>query len=183
MSLNNEYKWYMVTTVPNKESKVIDSLQNRKSLENLEDLNDFYEAKVPHLTPSGLKRQKNLFPGYIFVQMKMSDDNWFIVRNTQYVTGLVGSSGKRAKPTPVSDEKVTKIKDQVKEITENFEVPDRQKTPFEIGELVKVIAGVAKDQTGKVLEIGPKNKLITIELELFGRKTPTELEIKNVAKI
>ena len=183
-------QWYMITTISGKEEKVIESLKNRVVSEKLEDLfEDFKVMLVPHLTPKEFEKKmngedfkikmKSLYPGYIFIKMEMTNEAWFIVRNTQYVTGLVGSSGQRAKPTPVSSFEMRKMEKRVAKITEDFHA-GKTNTPFVEGKLVEVIDGPTKGQVGPILESYPEKDIAVVELILFERKTPTEIEYKNL---
>ncbi|NQZ65773.1 MAG: transcription termination/antitermination protein NusG [Mycoplasmatales bacterium] len=183
-------KWYMITTISGREEKVIESLKNRVISEKVEDLfDDFKVMLVPHLTPRELKKyldgedykikMKSLFPGYIFIKMEMTNEAWFMVRNTQYVTGLVGSSGQRSKPTPVSNLEMRKMEKQVQRITDDFN-SGKVMTPFEEGILVEVIDGPTKGQVGPIIEINNERQVAVVELIMFERKTPTEIEYKNL---
>ncbi len=183
-------KWYMITTISGREEKVIESIQNRIVSEGLENsFGDIKVMRVPHLTPKEIQkkmagenykiRMKSLFPGYIFVKMEMTNQAWFMIRNTQYVTGLVGSSGQRAKPTPVSEFEMKKIEKQIKKITNDFN-EGKNLNIFSVGKIVEVIDGPTKGQIGSILETNEEKKIATVELVLFERKTPTDIEYKNL---
>ena len=183
-------KWYMITTISGREEKVIESLKNRVEAEGVENLfSDFKVMLVPHLTPKELEKSlagedfkikmKSLFPGYIFVKMEMTNEAWFMVRNTQYVTGLVGSSGQRAKPTPVSNIEMRKMEKQVIKITSDFH-DGKGKTPYIPGSIVEIIDGPTKGQVGPIIESSDDRQVAVVELILFERKTPTEIEYKNL---
>lgn len=101
------------------------------------------------------------------------------MRNTQYVTGLVGSSGQRAKPTPVSNLEIRKMEKQVSKITADFE-EGKFKSPFTPGTIVEVIDGPTKGQVGPIIDNNDERGVAVIELILFERKTPTEIEYKNL---
>ena len=186
-------KWYMITTISGKEEKVIESLKNRVVSEQIagdfEPEGGFKAMMVPHLSQKELEKKlagedfkiknKNLFPGYIFIKMNMTNEAWFIVRNTQYVTGLVGSSGQRAKPTPVSNLEIRKMEKQVAKITEDFEA-GKIKSQFTPGTVVEVIDGPTKGQVGPIVENNDERQVAVVELILFERKTPTEIEYVNL---
>ena len=177
MSENNkeQLKWYMITVISGKEKLVIESLKNKiTSKELINIVSDFKIAYVPHLTPKGRVTEKNLFPGYIFIKMRMTNDAWFIVRNTLYVTGLVGSSGHRTKPTPVSNIEIKKIEDNIKKQKKEFK-QFKNKLPFKINDKVKVINGVLLDEEGPIIQIFIERGVALVELIQFGRKTPTEI--------
>ena len=183
-------RWYMITTISGREEKVIESLKNRVESENLHDIfEDFKVMLVPHLTPKELEKylagedykvkMKSLFPGYIFIKMEMTNEAWFIVRNTQYVTGLVGSSGQRAKPTPVSNIEMRKMEKQVEKITEDFNSGKRT-TPFKPGVIVEIVDGPTKGQIGPIVESSDDRQVAVVNIEMFGRLTPTEIAYKNL---
>ncbi|WKX02653.1 transcription termination/antitermination protein NusG [Candidatus Mycoplasma mahonii] len=182
-------KWYMVTTISGKEEKVIESLKNRIVAEDLKEfvIDDFKIMLVPHLSPKEFDkknhgeefkvREKNLFPGYIFLKMDMTNEAWFIVRNTQYVTGLVGSSGHRAKPTPVSNLEIRRMEKAVEKARNDFD-EGKIKSPFLVGTIVEVVDGPTKGQSGPVIETNDDRGVSVVELILFERKTATEIEHK-----
>ena len=188
-----EKKWYMITTVSGKEEIVIESLKNRIVSENVEsnfDLkNGFKVMLVPHIAPHELEKRKlkqpwkvkkrNLFKGYIFVLMNMTNEAWFVVRNTQYVTGLVGSSGQRAKPSPISSLQIQKMEMQVAKFTAEFEQGKIQSN-FEVEQIVEVTSGPAKGQVGAIIEKNDEREVAIVELILFERKTPTEIAYENL---
>lgn len=204
---NQSVRWYMVTTISGKEDKVIESLKNRIVSEKLQNVffweqevdkgffvpedfdNAFKVMNVPHIAPKELEKklagedfkvkEKNLLPGYIFIKMEMTNEAWFMVRNTQYVTGLVGSSGQRAKPTPVSDLQIKRMERKVSQIWDDFK-SGKIKSPFIPGTLVEIIDGPAKGQSGVVAENNDERQVAVVEIILFERKTPTEIEHKNL---
>lgn len=186
-------KWYMITTISGKEEKVIESLKNRVDSENMIDdfdLEDGFKVMlVPRITPKEMEKKnrgedfkikkRNLYPGYIFVKMNMTNEAWFMVRNTQYVTGLVGSSGQRAKPTPVSNIEIRKMQKRVAKFEDDF-ASGKVQTAFIPGTIVEIIDGPAKGQIGPILENDDERGISIVELVLFERKTPTEFHHKNL---
>ncbi len=173
----DDMKWYMVTTISGKEWKVQESLENRIVSESLEEnIGKIFIATNESVNSAGKVKVKNIYPGYIFMEMHMSDRAWFIVRNTQYVTGLVGSSGQRTQPTPVSKEEIARIFKQA-DNTQTQEV----KINFKIDDAIKIIAGPLAGNTGIVKDIS-KNHCI-VDIEIFGRLTPSEIRINDVEKI
>ncbi len=181
--MEQEKKWYMVTTIRGKEDKVLESLKNRVISESLEQvIGEIKVFMVPHFTPSGKFKEKNLFPGYIFVEMIMTNDAWFIVRNTQYVTGLVGSSGQRTKPTPVSNLELRKITKKAAAIWQDYKDGKLEPILYERGEIVEVISGAMKGLKGPVIKYDKDKLTVTVDLTLFDRKTPTELKFEEVEK-
>ncbi|MGY6171976.1 transcription termination/antitermination protein NusG [Candidatus Mycoplasma pogonae] len=180
------FSWYMVSTVSGKEDIVKESLLKRiKSY----DLQDYFEEvkifKTPYISPRDLEKKRagekfnikmiNVYKGYIFIRMLMNDDAWFLVRNTQYVTGLVGSSGKGAKPTPISDSKMQKMFVNEQKMSQEFE-NNKEKSGFEKGQFVQIINGPFLNEIGQIIENNDIQKYAVVELEIFGKKTPTQLE-------
>ncbi|MGZ9797242.1 transcription termination/antitermination protein NusG [Mycoplasma sp. 4013] len=190
-------KWYMISTVRGKEQQVIESLNNRIVAEDL--LHDFDLTATPQgafkifqrPTLTSKEHQKklegnefkvkyvNLYPGYIFAHMHMSDKAWFLVRNTQYVTGLVGSSGKGAKPTPVSNLEITKMHKKEKEAQQRF---DSGEYNFGLEEhnFVEVIEGPYTGYVAEVIAIDHKNKEVTLLIESYGKKSEVTVDLDSV---
>lgn len=185
-----EKKWYIITTISGKEDKVVEALKNRIISEKMDnDFERFAVMSVPSISPKELEkklqnlpfkiRQKNLYPGYIFAKMNMTNEAWFMVRNTQDVTGLVGSSGERTKPTPVSETEMKKMFNEVEKQKRDFEA-GKITTPFVAGAVVEIIDGPAKGQVGKIIENDDLTQISIVEIVMFERKTPTEIEHKNL---
>ncbi|WP_232954229.1 transcription termination/antitermination protein NusG [Mycoplasmopsis phocirhinis] len=191
--MDKKFQWYMISTVSGKEDIVIESLKNRIISEQVEaDFDNeatpdgaFKIFKKPSLSAKEAEKKLNgeeykvkminMYSGYIFIRMFMSDEAWFVVRNTQYVTGLIGSSGKGAKPTPVS---LKEIKRSFKSEAKFFKDFNEGKTEnkFAIGEIVEIINGPFKGQTGKVISANDKTKTVSVEVEHFGRHVPTDFD-------
>lgn len=178
-----QLKWYMITTISGKEKLVVESLQNKAKSPELSNIfTDFLIAYVPHLTPKGKTTERNLFPGYIFIKMRMSNESWFIVRNTLYVTGLVGSSNRKVKPTPVSTIEIKRIKENIEKQKKLFD-EIKNSLPFKINDKVRIINGVLKDEEGKIVRVFADRKVAVVELIQFGRKTPTEINFSDLEVI
>ncbi|MGZ9432010.1 transcription termination/antitermination protein NusG [Mycoplasma sp. CB776] len=184
------FKWYMISTISGKEEQVIESLNNRIKSEFLDSI--FEEIKmftVPHLTQKEIDKKikgepfvvktENLYKGYIFAKMLMTDDAWFIVRNTQYVTGLVGSSGKGAKPTPVSNREIKKMFEAEKKGWEKYNAGIID-SPFKPNVVVRVIEGSFEGEEGTIIETDDRLGDSWVEIEVFGRKTPTKFSHKDL---
>ncbi len=186
----NNKQWYIVQVVTGYEQKVKDDLENR----------DFNEVEIEEIllplkiyeTKTGSLKTKPMYPGYLYVKVEMTDESWFIIRNTNYVTGIVGSSGQRTKPTPVREEEITKIKDKAIEEElrmQNIKIgnPSNKKVvtdiPYSIGETVKVKEGEFANSTGKVIAISIETQKTTVEIEFFGRLTEVEVDILSAQKI
>lgn len=178
------FDWYMISTVSGKEDNVIEALRNKISVQGMDDFfRDIRIFKVPHLSNKELEKKSrgeeyvvkyiNLYKGYIFLNMVMTDDAWFLVRNTQYVTGLIGSSGKGAKPTPISRKTFQKMIDKEAALNAKFEAGDIE-TAFKEGAIVKIINGVFKEEVGEIIKNNDITQKAFVNIEQFGRKVPTE---------
>ena len=121
---------------------------------------------------NGVEKQadKKMFPGYVLVNMVMNDDTWYVVRNTRGVTGFVGPG---SKPVPLTEEEIAALGFQKPEIAVDFEV----------GDMIVVTAGAWKDTIGAIKSINEGKKSIIINVEMFGRDTPVELNFSEVKKM
>jgi len=120
--------------------------------------------------------ERKFFPGYVLVEMEMSDDSWHLVKSTPKVTGFVG--GTATKPTPISDKEVDKIMQQMQEGVDK----PRPKVLFEVGEMVRVKDGPFTDFNGTVEEVNYEKSRLRVSVTIFGRATPVELEFAQVEK-
>ena len=175
-----EFRWYIVHTYSGFEERVKEALRQRADALNMAD--DFGEIRIPTETvvelKGGKKRetQRKFFPGYILVQMKMSDAAWHVVRNTPKVTGFVGT-GK--KPTPLTQDEVDQILEQVVSAKEK----PKPKYVFEKGEPVKIVDGPFSNFSGVVEEINLDRNTLKMMVTILGRQTPVELEFLQVQKL
>ncbi len=186
MSINDP-KWYIVQVVSNHEQKVKESLENRIFDEESFAIEEVFLPLEKKLTKTGKEKYKIIFPGYIFVKVIMSDASWYVIRNTQYVTGIVGSSGQRTKPTPIPEKQIQTILKRIEASKDITEVPVMDshkvfKTNYEIGEWVIVNNENFSEKEGKVINIDLENQNVTVEIDFFGRTTPITLFIKDVVK-
>jgi len=174
-----EKKWYVVHTYSGYEQKVKEALEERIRTSGMAD--QFAEIIVPseiimeRVKGQAKKSQRTIFPGYIIVQMEMTEDTWYLVRNTPKVTGFVGYG---MKPTPLPDEE---IKDIVSAIQEG-KGKVKPKIRFDKGDNVKVIEGPFSNFTGSVEEIKPEKGKVKVLLNIFGRTTPVELDFMQIEK-
>lgn len=120
---------------------------------------------------------KKVFPGYVLTEMVMTDDSWYVVRNTPGVTGFVGSAGAGSKPTPLLPEEVEHILKGM-----GMEEP-RIEVDYEIKEAVKVKEGPFADFVGTIEEIDPTKRKLKVHVNMFGRETPVELDFNQVVKL
>ncbi|MBV8724138.1 MAG: transcription termination/antitermination protein NusG [Candidatus Eremiobacteraeota bacterium] len=173
--------WFVVHTYSGYENKVKANLERRihsmgmqdkifRVLVPMEDEVEFKDGKRK-ITP------KKVFPGYVLVEMIMDDQSWYVVRNTQGVTGFVGSPGPGEKPVPLQDKEVKTILKQM-----GIEAP-KLKIDFKRGDRVKVTSGPFFDFTGIVDDITPEKERLRALISIFGRETPVELEFFQVEKV
>src|SRR5665648_234746 len=173
-----EKDWYVIHTYSGYENKVKMNLEKRVESMNMED--KIFRVLVPMEDEIEFKNGKQkvikrkVYPGYVIVEMEMTDDSWYVVRNTPGVTGFVGTG---TKPIPLLDEEVEKILQQMG----MDEVHTR--IDFEINQSVQVIEGPFKDFVGVVREILADKGKLRVEVSMFGRETPVELEFAQVQKI
>ena len=169
-----EAHWYVVHTYSGYENRV--KVDIEKTIENRGLQDQILEVSVPMLPVVELKNgvekkaDKKMFPGYVLINMVMNDDTWYVVRNTRGVTGFVGPG---SKPVPLSDEEIASL---------GFRGEDVQ-MDYEVGDMVVVISGAWKDTVGAIKSINETKKTITINVEMFGRETPVELNFTEVKKM
>ena len=175
-----EKKWYVVNTYSGHEAKVKEKLDMR--INSMEMQENIFRVIVPERKEveikDGKKKEKikKLFPGYVLVEMIMSDESWYIVRNTPGVTGFLGSSGKGAKPVPLYDEEVERI---FKEIGYTGETVV---TNYEPGDKVKITDGPFKMLAGKIVDVDKDAGTANVLIDLFGQETNVELELTQFVK-
>lgn len=174
-----EKQWYVVNTYSGHESKVKEKLEMRAESMNFQDY--IFRIIVPEETvietmKDGSKKEKKskMFPGYILVEMIMTDDAWYIVRNTPGVTGFIGSSGKGAKPTALLPQEIDRI--LINMGMSRVDV-DAELT---VGTKVSIVDGPFKGMEGKIDNIDTENSRLTVLIDLFGQETPVEVELFQV---
>lgn len=174
----NGKEWYVIHTYSGYEERVKKNLEQRVKFMDSGD--EVFQVVIPteeEVEIRGGQRRtvaKKILPGYILVQMRMSDQSWNIVRNTPGVTGFVGSGGK---PIPLQGEEVEQILKQMRAETPKVKVGFRQ------GQSVRVTDGPFTDFVGIVDEIGTEKGKVKVLLSLFGRETPVELDFLQVEKL
>ena len=173
-------QWYIVQTYSGFEKKVSESLQQRVQAYGLQsDIGDVLIPTEDVVEMRGGKRvvsSKRFFPGYILVEMNMSDHAWHVVRNTPKVTGFVGAG---SKPTPLRREEVDQILHQV---TVAAEKP-KPKYSFEKGDQVRINEGPFNSFNGVVDDVNPDRNTLRVLVTIFGRSTPVELDFLQVEKL
>jgi transcriptional antiterminator NusG len=176
---SSKKQWFIVHTYSGFEERVKENLQQR--IDALGMREKFGEVKIPTETvvemKAGKKKemQRKFFPGYILVEMEMSDDAWHLVKNTPKVTGFVGT-GK--KPTPLTQEEVDQILNQVVTTKEK----PKPKHVYEHGEHVRITDGPFTNFTGVVEEVNLDRNTLKVMVTIFGRSTPVELDFLQVTR-
>ena len=171
-------EWYVVNTVSGYEYKVKEKLEMRINSMDLQE--NIFRVIVPEQKEieykNGVKKEKvkKMFPGYVLVEMVMSDEAWYIVRNTQGVTGFIGSSGKGAKPFPLLPHEVDRILNSM-----GMSRVDVSKDLKE-GTKVKIISGPFKDMMAKIDTVDMKEQKLNVLVDLFGQETSVEVDIAEV---
>ena len=166
--------WYVVHTYSGYENKVATNLE--KIVENRHLHDWIQEIRVPTETVTELKDgkkhevERKIYPSYVFVKMVMTDDSWFVVRNTRGCTGFVGPGGK---PLPLPEEEVLAMGIEKRQIEINYEV----------GDAVTIIDGPLENFSGVVDEIDTEKNTVRLTISMFGRETPVELELDQVARM
>lgn len=169
--------WYVINTYSDHEYKVIDALKTRIKTMGLE--NYIFQAIVPIQSKMVIRRgnkvktQEKTFPGYVLIQMIVTDDSWVTVRTTQGVTGFVGIG---SKPTPISQKEVDNI------IKTTQEDKPKYQTPFSLGDVVKITNGPFADFIGTIDSIDQKKGKLRVLVSFFERETPVELDFLQVTK-
>jgi transcriptional antiterminator NusG len=178
-AVNTELKWYIVNTQTGCENTAKTSIENRAKMMNMvEDIGQIIipaESVVELVKGKKATRSRKFFPGYIFVQMKMSDKAWHLVKGSSKVSGFVGGSGK---PPEVSPEEVARI---TKQMETGAEKP-KPKVSFDVGENVVVIDGPFSNFNGTVEDINEEKGKVKVLVSIFGRPTPVELDFIQVEK-
>lgn len=172
-NMSENAKWYVIHTFSGYEKKVQANIEKTVDNRNMHDL--ILEIKVPMEevieTKEDTKEQKTVmrktFPGYVMVKMIMTDESWYVIRNTRGVTGFVGPD---SKPIPLTDEEVYAMGIERKVVNIDFEV----------GSSVRVCEGPLADFVGVVEEINTEKQLVRVIVSMFGRETPVELDFSQV---
>ena len=174
-NMEEQKKWYVVNTYSGHEAKVKEKLDMKINSMDMQD--NIFRVIVPERKEVEIKdgkrkeKIKKLFPGYVLVQMIMSDESWYNVRNTPGVTGFLGSSGKGAKPVPLYDEEVERIFKEIGLDKDNVVVN------YEVGDKVKITDGPFKMLAGQITDIDLDNGKANVLIDLFGQETNVELEL------
>lgn len=175
---SHEKRWYVLHTYSGYENRVKSNLESRAQSMGMQDY--IFRVVVANETVRQVKDGQakevveNTFPGYVLVEMIMTDQAWYIARNTPGVTGFLGSHGGGSKPTPLLPEEVERI---MKRMGAEITVSDLD---VKEGDTVKVIAGPFADLTGKVTVVDHEKQKLKVNVEMFGRETSAELGFDQV---
>lgn len=190
-----EKAWYVINTFAQHEAQVKDRLMKRAKAFNMEDkifrivVADYEEQVLDKETGKPKMKKdkatgqmvpdikvKNYYPGYIFVEMIMTDETWFVVRNTEGVSGITGSSGKGAKPFPIPREEIEPVLKRMK-----INDPDIY-SEYKVGDLVKILNGTFADSEGQITSINAENSSVQIQIMMFGRPTTIDASFSDIEK-
>ena len=176
----NKKEWYVVNTYAGHENRVKENLEKRLETmgisENLFRIVVAEEVQIEVKNEKSKEVVKNIFPGYLFVEMIMTDEAWYVVRNTPGVTGFIGSSGGGAKPIPVKQAEIEKILRRIGQSDKVVEVD------FAVGDNVKILSGPFSGMEGKIESMNDETQIATVLIILFGRETPTDIGYVDLAK-
>jgi len=177
-----EKLWYVVNTYSGHESKVKEKLEMRTESMGFQDY--IFRIIVPEETVqetlkdgSIKEKKKKMFPGYILVEMTMTDEAWYIVRNTPGVTGFIGSSGKGAKPTPLLPQEIDRVLANMGMTRMDVD------TELAVGTRVTIVDGPFKGMVGTIDNLDLENSRLNVLIDLFGQETPVEVELFQVSKV
>jgi transcriptional antiterminator NusG len=172
--------WYVVHVYSGMEKSVHKAMLERIERAGLQ--TSFGKILVPSEEVVEMKggqksiSERRIFPGYVLVEMDLTDETWHVIKNTPRVTGFLGGSGNR--PTSISEKEVAKIMSQIEEGVEK----PRPKVLFEVGEMVRVKEGPFADFNGNVEEVNYEKSKVRVSVAIFGRSTPVELDFSQIEK-
>jgi len=173
-------RWYVVHVFSGMEKSVHKALMERIERAGLQ--TQFGQVLIPSEEVVEVKAgqktitERRIFPGYVLIEMDLTDETWHLVKNTNRVTGFLGGAGNR--PTPISAKEVEKIMSQMEE---GIEKP-KPKVLFEVGELIRVKEGPFTDFNGNVEDVNYDKSKVRVSVAIFGRATPVELDFSQVEK-
>lgn len=176
-----EKQWYVLHTYSGYENKVKANIESRAQSMRMGDY--IFRVVVPEEKETEVKNGKSkeivhkTFPGYVLVEMVMTDESWYIVRNTPGVTGFVGSHGAGSKPAPLLPEEINSI---LRSIGMSTRTSDLE---VNLGDTVKIIEGAFAGMEGQVVEIADEKQKLKVNIDMFGRETSAELDFEQVDQI
>jgi len=174
----DDINWYVIHTFAGQEEKIRNKIKDVVEKEGLSD--DIREVVVPTNEVTEIKQgdkkevEKQLYPGYIFIQMRMSDSNWHTMRNIDGVTGFVGT---QMNPIPLRETEMGDVMSQISEGKSQLEVE------FSPGDTVRIISGAMEEMTGTVKEVDIEKTKLHVSVDMFGRSTPVELDFDQAEKL
>ena len=183
MEANLEKNWYVVNTYSGHENKVKDNIERRIESLNMQDyifrvvVAEYEEPVKKNGVPTGKMKIKNMYPGYIFIEMIMSDEAWYVVRNTPGVTGFIGSSGKGTKPFPVGKEEIENVLKRMGLADVNYS------DEYEVGDTIRVVNGPLANQISTITSIDKEKRLVNISTVFFGRESNIQVSMNDIEKI
>ena len=174
-----ETNWYVVHTYSGYENAVKDDIEatiKSRDLENkikevLVPVENITTVKVGKESRKAKPKPTKLYPGYVFINMEMTDDTWYIIRNIRGVTGFVGPG---SKPVPLSEEEIAQMLKEPNDLVE---------ADIEVGDWVRIIAGSWEDKEGEVIEVNLEERLVTISIDSMTREMPVEISFADINKI
>ena len=176
-----EKNWYVIHTYSGYENKVRTNLERRVESMGMQD--KIFRVIVPEDEETEIKdgkkkvTKKKFFPGYVLAEMIMTDDSWYVVRNTPGVTGFVGSSGQGAKPTPL-------LPGEAETVLKRMGVTDKPiQSDYDLNETVRVTDGPFANFEGTIEHIDIEKQKLKVHVNMFGRETPVELDFTQVEKM
>jgi len=176
--ITQERNWYVLHTYSGYEDAVAKALKQRVESLGMED--KIFNVVVPKEKKIKIKNGKRktieekIYPGYVLVEMMVTDDSWYVVRNTPNVTGFVGAG---TTPVPVSKEEIDSLKKRMGGEEPQYKIEVRE------GDLVKIVDGPFKDFDGKISEVDEERVKVKVLVNMFGRDTPVELDSLQIKKV
>ncbi len=178
----NEKKWYVVQTYSGSEDSVKKDIERRIESMGMQSL--IFNVVIPEETVIEKKvnskgeeetvtKVKKIFPGYVFVELIITDESWHVIRNTPQVTGFLGSSGGRTKPVPIPTE-------EMNQILLKIGVIEKPTFKYAVGEMVEIVNGPFQGVVGEVISFDNEKEEVVVNIEVFGRGTPTELKFTDI---
>ena len=174
-------RWYIIQTYSGYENAVKLDLERRVESMGMSDF--IYRVIVPEETviekkADGKEKEKvkQLFPGYVFVEMIVTDESWFVVRNTPRVTGFLGSSGGGTKPVPLAP-------DEINQILLKVGIMSKPTYDHLLGKMVEIVEGAMKGMKGKVVDVDNDQEKVVVEIDMFGRAVPSDYKVIEVKEI
>lgn len=179
--MSQKVRWYIIQTYSGYENAVKLDLERRVESMGMSDF--IYRVIVPEETviekkADGKEKEKvkQLFPGYVFVEMMVTDESWFVVRNTPRVTGFLGSSGGGTKPVPLAP-------DEINQILLKVGIISKPTYDHLIGKEVEIIDGAMKGTKGKVIDVDNDQEKVVVEIDMFGRAVPSDYKVTDIKEV